>query len=287
MTILVTGATGHIGARVAELLSQQGLPVRRLARDPARAPVLEESEIVQGDYADRRALAEAMRGVETVFLASAGAAPMKRAALHGTVMNVAAQSGVRRLVYLSFQGASATSPFPYSADHLLSEAHLKQSGLAFTILRDSFYLDLLPELADDDGVIRSPAADGKVAWVAREDVAQVVAAVLAGDGHDGKTYDVTGPDAMSLAEAVARLAALTGNGPRLEPETLEAGRAWRAATGAPEWEVDVWLGSYLAMGTGELSQVSDTVPALTGRPASSLETYFSTFPDRLGRLRRA
>ncbi|WGF89490.1 SDR family oxidoreductase [Marinivivus vitaminiproducens] len=262
---LVTGASGHIGGRVARLLAQRGAPVRRLMRQAGSTPDLPGSTVAIGDYGDRASLARAMDGVDTVFLASAGAPPLKRAALHGNVMDVAAGAGVKRLVYLSFQGASATSPFPYSADHLLSEAHLKQSGLAWTILRDSFYQDLIPTLPDAEGVIRDPGGDGKVAWVARDDVARTVAAVLLDDRHAGHSYDVTGPEALSLEEAVARLAAAKGGVPSYRRETLEEGRAWRAATGAAAWEVEVWLGSYLAMGTGELARVSGAVREITGR----------------------
>lgn len=280
MTILITGSTGHIGRRVAALLTERGCPPRRLARDPSKASQVDGSEVVRGDYSDIASLDVAMSGVEAVFLTSAMAPPFQRARLHGNVIDAAVRAGVRRLVYLSFQGASATSPFPYSADHLLTEAHLRQSGLAYTIMRDSFYLDLLPELAGPDGVIRSPGGNGKVAWVAREDVAQCVAAVLLTTGHDQCIYDVTGPAAFSLEEACRRLATLDGGKTRFEHETLEAGRAWRSALAAEEWEVDVWLGSYLAMGTGELSKVSHTVHRLTGRPALALETYLSDIQFR-------
>lgn len=284
MTILVTGATGHIGGRVAEVLIGRGTAVRRLARAPSEAPALDGAPIVRGDYADPLSLAAAMEGIDTVFLASAFGPPLKRARLHGNVIDAASAAGVRRLVYLSFQSASATSPFPYSADHLLTEAHLKQSGLAFTILRDSFYLDLLPEMAGANGTIRGPAGSGRVAWVAREDVAQVVAAALIEDEHEGRTYDVTGPEAFGLAEAAARLAALTGRDVRYAEETPEAGREWRAATGAAEYEVEVWIGSYLAMGSGELSATSDTVRRLVGRDPLTLEAYFTAYRTRLGPL---
>ena len=129
------------------------------------------------------------------------------------------------------------------------------------------------------------AADkARVAWVAREDVAQVVAAVLVGQGHEDQTYDVTGPDAFGIAEAAARLSALTDRTVRYEEETPEAGRQWRAATGAAEHEVDVWIGSYLAMASGELSATSDTVERLVGRKPMTLEAYFAKYPARLGVL---
>lgn len=282
MTILVTGATGHVGGRVAELLSARDRPLRRLARDPAKAAALNGAPVVAGDYADPVSLDAAVAGVEMVFLASASGQPLKRAKLHGNVIDAAARGGVKRVVYLSFQSASATSPFPYSADHLLTEAHLKQSGLAFTILRDSFYLDLLPEMADDRGVIRGPGGNGKVAWVSREDVAQVVAAVLIQPGHDGRTYDVTGSEAFGLAEAVERLSAVAPMPVSYAEETLEEGRAWRTKSGASDWEMEAWLGSYLAMASGELSKTSDTVERITGRRPFTLESYFTTFHEGPG-----
>jgi len=285
MAILVTGATGHIGGRVAEILAGRGVAVRRLARDPTKAPRLDKAPVVQGHYADRASLSAAMKDIDTVFLASALGPPLQRARLHGNVIDAAAAAGVRRLVYLSFQSASATSPFPYSAAHLLTEAHLRQSGLGFTNLRDSFYLDILPEMADANSTIRGPAGSGKVAWVARGDVAQVVVAALTQDGHQGQTYDVTGSEAFGLGEAATRLSALTGGRVRYEEQTPEAARKSLTATGASGDEIEASIGTYLAIATGELSQTSDTVERLTGRKPMTLETYFRTYPERLGTLR--
>lgn len=284
MPVLVTGASGHVGGRVAELLSQRGADLRLLVRDAAKAPSLAGARVAVGDYADPASLDAAMAGVDTVFLVSGLGKPMERARLHGQVIDAAARAGVQRLVYLSFQGASATSAFPYSADHLLTEAHLKQSGLAFTILRDGFYLDMLPPMAGDQGIIRGPAGDGAVAWVSREDISRTAAQVLLDPGHVGRTYDLTGPEAFGLAEAARRLTALTGRPVRYVEETVEEGRAWRAATGASEAQVDAWLGSYIAMARGELSSVSEAVEAITGEPPATLEAYFTRFPQRLGVL---
>lgn len=113
-------------------------------------------------------------------------------------------------------------------------------------------------------MIPSPDAGGEVALVSREDVTQVAANVLIDQRHADKTYDLTGPEALSLEELVARL---PGKGQRLRyvRESLDEGRTWRAATGAPDWEIDVWLGSSFAMGTGELARLSIAVRDITGR----------------------
>ncbi len=271
MTTLVTGISGQVGGMVAADLAGRGVPIRGFARDPGRTPRLAGVDTVQGDYGDRASLDRAMAAVRTVFLVSAGGEPLRRARLHGNVIDAARQAGVERLVYLSFQGASATSPFPYSADHLLTEAHLKESGLDWTILRDSCYQDVLPHLVGRDGVVRSPDAGGSTAWVARADVARSAAAVLEDGSHGRSTYDLTGPEALSLRQAVERVADVIGEPIRYEAESYEAGRERLLAAGAQAWQAEVWLGSYLAIGTGELGTISDAVRRLTGREPLTFE----------------
>ena len=101
--------------------------------------------------------------------------------MHRNAFQAASRAGVRHLVYLSFLGASPQSKFPMSRDHFLSEQYLKQTGIPSTILRDSLYLDLIPEMFGETGVMRGPGGPGcggRVSWVSREDVAHVIAAAL-------------------------------------------------------------------------------------------------------------
>ena len=286
--ILITGGTGQVGGRTAELLAADGHELRLLARDPARAPRLPGAHAVAGHYEDAASMEAAVAGVRTVFLVSARERePGVRPRLHAAVIDAAVRAGVERLVYLSFQGASPWSRFPASHDHAATEGHLRASGLAFTIIRDCLYMDLLAGMFGADGVVRGPAGDGRAAWVAREDVAGVAAAVLAdtGGGHAGATYDLTGPEALGLAEVARRLSALAGRELRYEDETVEDGRRWRAALGVPAWEVEVWLGSYLAIAAGELARVSDAAARITGRAPLGLEAYFRGQAHLLARLR--
>jgi uncharacterized protein YbjT (DUF2867 family) len=172
-----------------------------------------------------------------------------------------------------------------SRDHHQTEQFLDESGLAHTALRDNLYLDLIPELFGPDGVVRGPADDGVVAWVSREDVAQTVAAALANPAAHAGTYDVTGPEAMSLGETARRLSTLLGTDLRYENEPVEEGRAWRRQLDVPEWEVETWVGSYWAIAAGELAAPSDTVERFTGRSPARLEDYFSEHPELLDPLR--
>lgn len=285
---LITGVSGHIGRRVAELLAEAGQTTRLFVRaDSHRAPKLPHSEVVVGDYADPASLDRAFAGVTTALVVSVYAEPGKRALLHKNAFDAAARATLQHVVYTSFQGAAPDSKFPYSRDHHESEQYLRASGAPYTLLRDCLYLDVAPGFFDQHGILRGPAGNGTVAWVAREDVARVIASVLSNPGESGAAYDLTGPEALTLSETTTRLAALCGRELRYENESVEAGRQWRSQLGASGWEVDVWTGTYLAMRAGELSNVSDAVYRLTGRPPYRLEEYFTERPRLLDHLRVA
>lgn len=283
--ILVTGASGRVGGRVAELLAERDYDLRLMTRTPAAVSEPDLGTVVQADYAEPARLDAAFDGVSVAFLVSGYAEPGTRAQLHKNAIDAAARAGVQHLVYLSFQGAASDSHFPMSRDHYQTEQFLEESGVAYTALRDNLYLDLIPELFGPDGVVRGPAGDGAVAWVSREDVAQTVAAALANPAAHAGTYDVTGPEALSLAETASRLSSLLGRSLRYENESVEEGRAWRRQLDVPEWEVETWLGSYQAIAAGELADTSDTVERFTGQPSARLDDYFSEHPELLNPLR--
>jgi NAD(P)H dehydrogenase (quinone) len=210
-----------------------------------------------------------------VFLVS-GRESADRVAQHRSAVDAAVAAGVERVVYTSFLGAAPDATFTLARDHWATEEYIRARGLPAVFLRDSLYLDMLPLLVGRDGVIRGPAGDGAVAAVSRDDVADVAAAILlAPDRRDGATYDVTGGEALTLAEVAARLAAAQGRPVRYEPETVEEAYASRASYGAPAFEVDGWVSSYIAIGAGEMSTVSDAVPRLTGHPAETLDGWLS------------
>lgn len=283
-TILITGAAGHVGRQVASLLAEQGLTLRLMGRRPERIPPLAGATAVYGDYAHVHSLGAVFAGVQTAFVVSGYAEPGERAKLHRNAFEAAARAGVGHVVYLSFQGAAPDSRFPMARDHYQSEQYLQATGVPYTAVRDNLYLDLLPEMFDAQGVVRGPAGEGAAAFVGREDAARVAAALLASPPTSSSALEVTGPAAITLAEAAQRLAALTGQPLRYEPETVAAGRQWRSQLGAPTWEVETWLGSYEAIAAGELEAVSDTVQRLTGRSPHTLETYFATYPHLLDKL---
>jgi NAD(P)H dehydrogenase (quinone) len=270
----VTGSTGQLGSRIASLLADSGVPQRLIVRDPARAPSLPGAEVAQASYGEHAALLNALDGVETLMLLSASESA-DRVALHKATVDAAVAAGVRRIVYTSFAGAAPGATFTFARDHWHTEQHIRGTGVDFTFLRDNMYLDFVPGFVGEDGVIRGPAGDGRVAAVARDDIAAVAARVLVDPSHSGATYDLTGPSAFTLAEAAAVLSAAWGRPVRYEAETLDEAYRSREVYDAPAWEVAGWVTSYAAIASGELSHTSTTVQDITGHPSLSLEDYVS------------
>ena len=274
-TLAVTGSTGHLGGLVARQLAAAGSPQRLLVRDAGRAPELEGTVPAVVTYSDPVGAKAALEGVETLFMVSAAEAE-DRLQQHCTFVDAAAAAGVQHIVYTSFFGAAADSTFTLGRDHFATEERIRASGMDFTFLRDNFYLDFLPLLAGVDGVIRGPAGDGVMAAVARADVARSAVTVLRDPAlHIGRTYDLNGPDDLSLARAAELLSAGTGRTITFHNETLEEAYASRASYGAPPWQVDAWVSTYTAIAAGELAGPTSAVHELTGREPLGLAQFLA------------
>jgi uncharacterized protein YbjT (DUF2867 family) len=250
-----------------------------IVRDTSRAPDLPGAEIVEASYDDPRAMRRALEGIRTFFMVSGGEA-FDRVRQHIATVDAAVAAGVERIVYLSFLGAAPEATFTFARDHWWTEEHIRAAGIHATFLRDSLYLDMLPLIAGDDGVIRGPASDGRVAAVARDDIADVaVAVLLGGEKHDGRAYDVTGPEEITLYQVAGELSRVTGRDIVYHAETLEAAYASRTSYGAPEWEVEGWITSYAAIAAGELDAVSDAVDDLAGHAPMTLAEFLRRYPE--------
>jgi NAD(P)H dehydrogenase (quinone) len=259
--ILVTGASGHLGKHVAALLSERGVVLRLLVRDPSKAPGGVRAEVVAGDYGDAESLSRAFVGVDTAFLVSASAPPGMRAKLHAAAFAAAGRAGIRHVVYLSLQGSAPDSRYPFSRDHWESEQSLRASGVAHTILRNGKYTEQLlePEMVGADGVMRGPPGEGRIAWISRRDSARVIAELLPKPPGGIVTY--TGPEALTLRETATRLSASFGRPLRWEEEAPEGVRArvcGRAARNeAPLWRAALWAGAYRAIAAGDYAPIHD------------------------------
>ncbi|WP_232677189.1 SDR family oxidoreductase [Nocardioides sp. R-C-SC26] len=263
--LAVTGSTGAIGGLVARGLAAAGVHQRLLVRDAARAPQLEGADVVEAAYGDTAAAHRALEGVSVLFMVSASESA-DRVKQHVGFVDAAAAAGVGHIVYTSFVGAAPDAVFTLARDHFATEERIRASGMAYTLLRDNLYLDFLPSLAGEDGVIRGPAGSGRVAAVARADVGRCAAAVLLDPAaHRDAAYELTGPEALSMADVAAIVGEQQGRAVSYHDETIEEAYASRLQWPAPDWQYDAWVSTYTSIAAGELSAVSDDVRRLTGR----------------------
>ncbi|KAA9111432.1 SDR family oxidoreductase [Microbacterium rhizomatis] len=273
--LAITGSTGLLGAQVASLLSAAGAQLRLLARTPDRAPRLPGSAAVACSYDDTAAAASALEGIDVLFMVSASESA-DRLAQHFAFVDAARDAGVQHIVYTSFQNAAPDATFTLARDQYATEERIKASGMRWTMLRDSLYLDFLPALVGDDGVIRGPAGDGRVAAVTRADIARTAARVLLDPAaHAGRTYTLTGSEALTLDEVAAILTRDTGRTVRFHDETLDEAYASRAKWNAPDWQNDAWVSTYTAIAAGELAEVTTDVLDITGTPPLTLVDYLA------------
>ncbi|GGH95095.1 SDR family oxidoreductase [Arthrobacter liuii] len=273
--LAVTGSTGGLGGMVARHLAASGFAQRLLVRDAARAPQLDGAHAVVCSYADGAASRQALDGAKVLFMVSAAEAE-DRLQQHYAFVDAAADAGVEHVVYTSFYGAAPDATFTLARDHYATEERIKASGMEYTFLRDNFYLDFLPLMTGDDGVIRGPAGDGVFSGVAREDIARCAHAVLRDPAiHKATTYNLTGPEELTMKQAAEVLSAGTGRTVRYQPETVEEAYASRASYGAPQWQLDAWVSTYTAMAAGEMAGLSPDVHGLTGQDPISLADFLT------------
>lgn len=274
--LAITGSTGHIGGLVAQHLADDGLSQRLLARNPNKAPKLPGATAVQNSYENTEESRSALAGTKLLFMVSASESS-ERLNQHRVFIDAAVEAGVEHIVYLSYFKAAPDATFTLARDHWATEQHIIKSGMAYTFLRDNMYTDFFTSMVGSDGVLRGPAADGRVASVTRADVARVAAAVLQDPtAHTGQTYDLTGPEALTFDEIAQIITEVTGREVSFHNETIDEAYESRRAWDAPQWEYDAWVSTYTAIAAGELVPVSDAVEQITGKPAESLRDFLSS-----------
>ena len=273
-TMAVTGSTGFVGGAVASSLAAEGIPLRLLVRDLARAPKLPGAVALQSTYAHTDPAA--FDGVQTLFMVSAAENETRRDE-HFAFVDAAKAAGVQHIVYTSFVGASPTCTFTLGRDHYATEQHIIESGMDYTFLRDNFYADFMPMMMGEDGVIRGPAGDGRAAIVTRGDVARVASTVLAdAAAHRGATYNLTGPEALTMAETAAIIADVRGVDASFYNETIDEAYESRKKWNAPGWQVDAWVSTYTSIANNELATISPDIQKVTGQPATSLREFLES-----------
>jgi uncharacterized protein YbjT (DUF2867 family) len=275
--ILVTGATGLNGKELLRRLSANGVAVRALVRNPARAEAiatLPHVEIVQGDMARPETLAPALRGVDRAMLISSSDPVMLD--VQSSFIDAAKKAGVRHVVKLSGIMPELDSAFRFARMHGEIEKRLEASGLAFTHLRAGefmpAYFRQAPGIAAK-GAMFLPMEDARIASIDVGDIAEIAALVLSGSGHEGKTYPLTGPEALTMTEVAAKLSAATGKPIRYVNVPPEDARKAQLAAGMPPYLADALFELFAERRNGKEAKVWPEAATLLKRRPTSFDEF--------------
>jgi uncharacterized protein YbjT (DUF2867 family) len=272
--ILVIGGGSRTGRELTRLLQTSGTAVQALVRTTESAD--DGVATVAGDLAKPATLDRAMDGADKVFLL--GPAHHDETAWYRNAIDAAARAGISHLVASSILGADRDSPARFIRHHGLADDHLRESGVPWTILRPNMYMhnvtSLWPPTIGPDGNYYAPAGEARISAVDARDIAAAAARVLTEDGHAGKAYDVTGPQALSTAECCDLLGAHLGRPVRYVPVDDETARSAMLGAGLQRWMADALVELYQdyrrSGPDGYAAQVHDTVQAVTGQPSRTL-----------------
>jgi uncharacterized protein YbjT (DUF2867 family) len=282
--VLVTGATGRTGRLLVEALRRDGRRVRALVRPSSTIPEgWEGVERAVGDLGDAASLVAAMEGAGALVLLSPMDPQLDR--LEAGALEAARQAGVGHVVKISTTVPALDSPISWWRAHARAEAQLRESGLAWTVLRPNgiaFFLLDYAESVRSEGVMRTCAPDGRMALIDPRDIAGVVAAVLAQpERHRGATLEITGPQALSYDELARMLGGLLGRPVRHVAVSQAEVRQRLLGAGRPDWEVDGVVAN-MAMTRGDafgFDRVTATVREVTGHEPRSVEDFLRDHLD--------
>ncbi|RYU83368.1 SDR family oxidoreductase [Hymenobacter persicinus] len=275
--ILITGATGHLGAAVLHTLLQKtaATEVAALVRDEAKAAPLQTRgvSIRVGSYGDPASLDRALLGIDTVLLISGGG-EADGLQQHQNVIDAAKRAGVRRLAYTSRALHNPTTlANELMVRHFQTEDYLRASGLPHVIFRNILYMDTLPLFTGPHVVetgISLPAGAGRVAYALRREMGEAMANVLLAAPGDNRTYHFTGGTAYSFADVAAALTAAAGRPVTYSPVPVADFAAGMQARGVPAPAIERTIGFLTDIKNGQEAHVSPDLEAALGRPPATL-----------------
>jgi NAD(P)H dehydrogenase (quinone) len=276
MTIVITGATGQLGRLVVEALLNRNVPAEQIVaagRNLAKIADFAEQgvQVLPIDYNDADSLHQAFKGAEKVLLVS-GSEPGQRIEQHRNAIDAAKEAGVGLVAYTSIANADTTG-MQLAAEHQATEQALRDSGVPFTLLRNSWYLEnYTDQLAVQlqYGAVLGSAGDGRVSAATRADYAQAAAEVLLRDGQAGKVYELGGDEPFTLSDLAGEVSAATGTPVKYQDLPVEQYTQALVDAGLPEAYAAILADSDLGIARGELLVTSGDLSSLIGRPATPM-----------------
>ena len=283
--ILVTGATGNLGNATIDSLLEKGYSstnIVALVRDAEKATELKNKRITIriGDYNNYESLVTAFAGVEKLLLIS-GTDVVNRATQHGQVVKAAKEAGVKHIFYTSFErnNDTETSPIAFlGKSHIETEKLIKASGLKYTIFRNNLYLDALPMFFGEQVLttgIFLPAGDTKSAFALRKDMADAIANVLTGKGHENKEYSLSNSENTSIQEIAQDLTEIIGKEINYvsPPQDVYVDALTKA--GVPTEYIGMFAGFAEAIKQGEFAAETKDLEKLLGRKPTTAKQYLA------------
>ena len=276
-SLLITGATGNIGTELVNLLSAQGVAFRamvRLAQDAEALNARPGAEAVIGDFDDPASLDHALNGVERAFLLTPSS---ERAEAQQLAFVAAAQgAGVRHIVKLSQLAADEKSPVRFLRYHAVVERAIRDSGIAYTFLRPNLFMQGLLGFRStiiEQGKFFASIGDARISAIDIRDIAAVAAPALTADGHENKTYSLTGPAALTHADLADGLATALHKSVTFVDVPPAAWREALLAAGFPAWQADGLLEDYAHYSRNEASMLTPDVARVTGKNPRSFADF--------------
>jgi uncharacterized protein YbjT (DUF2867 family) len=274
--ILVAGATGNNGKELVRQLTALGQRVRALVRDPDDASGIKgpNVELAVGDFGRPETLDMALQNVDNAFLLTPVAERFVQ--WQAAFIEAAQRAGVKRLVKFSGMGAAPNAGSELLRLHAETDGTLRNSGLPYIILQpNSFYQNILSsaDTIKSQGVFYLPMKNAAQSTVDIRDICAIAAKALVEDGHEGNTYVITGPEALTFEQAAETLSEVLGREIRYIDVPLSAAADGMRKAGMPDWNVRIVSELLAYFASGAAATVTDTVPRLLGRPAISFEQF--------------
>ena len=288
--ILITGAPGHNANAVIRELTAAGVGVRALVRNPNSASEIKGPlvEVAVGDFLNPASLDVALRDVEKAFLIPPS--DVRSVEMQINFIGAAKRAGTRHVVKLSVAGADLNSPVRIARGHAQGGKELESAGVPFTHLRPNGFmqniLGLVPTIMSE-GRFYQPAADGKVSHVEVRDIAAVAAKVLTSDGHQGKTYTITGPEALSYDDVARKISTVIGKQVRYINVTPEEFKKSLLGWGIPDWTADGLNELFGAIRAGYCAFVTNTVEEVAKRKPIRLDDFLHDYASAFTALPEA
>jgi uncharacterized protein YbjT (DUF2867 family) len=285
--ILVIGGRSKIGSALIDELLARGERVRALVRSAENADAFPGAEAITGDLADPESLRSAMAGAEKAFLLCGPTE--QEVQLNRNAIDAAKESGVELLVRSSILGSDPDSRTVFVRDHGACDRYLEESGVAHAVVRPNLFLQNVPETTipaiDADGNFYVNAADARISMVDTRDVGAAAAVLITEPGHEGRAYDITGPEALSYGDVAAKLSAVAGRKISYVDVPDEAVHDALVGFGLGEWLagalVDLYRDYKRSGAEGYASQVTTSLQDLTGNSPRSLDALLEESRDAL------